>query len=282
MEALSKGLIRYISELLTVQESGSDKEHLATWIIEKLSGLSRAALLSNCMVRLNEKELDAIIRRLNTQEPIQYVLGESYFYGRKFMVNSSVLIPRPETELIIDEVKTFAAEGQSKSMLDIGTGSGCIAITLALEIPHSTIMATDVSISALTTAKENATRLGASVKFIAHNILTEPLEVSEESVVVSNPPYIRMSERSAMEANVLNFEPSAALFVPDENPLVFHENIAEEAFRVLMPNGMIIMEINEALGRSSADVLMRTGYHNVRIVRDLTGRDRFVKGLKSG
>lgn len=281
MEALSKGLIRYISESLTIPESAPDKEQLATWVIEKLSGLTKAALLSNSMVRLDKKELEAIIRRLNTQEPIQYVLGEAYFYGRKFMVNSSVLIPRPETELIIDEVRTFAGN-QSKSMLDIGTGSGCIAITLALEIPLSTIMATDVSISALTTAKENATRLGATVKFIAHNILTEPLEVPEMSVVVSNPPYIRTSERSAMAANVLNFEPSAALFVPDENPFVFHVNIAEKAFRVLMPNGMIIMEINESLGRPSADVLTRTGYHNVRIIRDLSGRDRFVKGLKSG
>lgn len=277
----SKYLTRQIVESLTIAETNEGKELIATWLLEHLTGLERADLLKDTVVEVDGRRLRTFIDRINNDEPIQYVLGEAWFYGRKFYVHRGVLIPRPETELIVDEVKahlstrTLAAE-----ILDIATGSGCIAVTLALEITHANVHATDTSVVALEQAKQNAIVLKAAVNFHLHDILREPLHFKGLQVIVSNPPYVRLSEQSSMSRNVLAFEPPEALFVPDDDPLCFHRHIAIKAQTALSPGGLLITEINEVLGSQTAELFEKSGYVQVRIIHDLTGRDRFVASIK--
>ena len=280
----SKALFNDLVKSITIDESIDEIEAIAYIVLENSLAITRTDVLAERRIHVRpseEKLIKDIVRRLNTNEPIQYVYGESEFYGRKFKVDSSVLIPRPETEELVELVKAhFSSISLSPRIVDIGTGSGCIAITLALEIAGSKIFATDVSGEALETAGCNAMTLGANVKYLNSNILDDDIPVEGLNAVVSNPPYIPVSEMHSMKNNVTRFEPSLALFVSDEDPLIFYKAIANKAFQSLVDGGLIAMEINERFGSEVAHLVSEAGFKEVRILKDIFGKERIVKGLR--
>ena len=222
-----------------------------------------------------EEKVKSILQRLKKYEPIQYIEGKKYFSGREFFVRQGVLIPRPETEELV-ELAAQACKPHAK-ILDIGTGSGCIAISLSKKLPEAEVHAWDISEVALEVAKQNNEQLSASVHFEQHDILTYQATGEEAfDLIISNPPYIAESEKAKMEANVLAWEPSIALFVPDNDPLLFYRRIGELALRMLTPNGKLFFEINRAYGDATKQLLCNQGYKNIHIQKDLSGNDRFV------
>ena len=226
-----------------------------------------------------EEKVKSILQRLEKYEPIQYIEGKKYFSGREFFVRQGVLIPRPETEELV-ELAAQACKPNAK-ILDIGTGSGCIAISLAKKLPEADVHAWDISEAALEVAKQNNEQLSASVHFEQHNILTYQATGEEAfDLIISNPPYITESEKAEMETNVLAWEPSIALFVPDNDPLLFYRRIGELALRMLTPNGKLFFEINRAYGDATKQLLCNQGYKNIHIQKDLSGNDRFVYAEK--
>ena len=222
-----------------------------------------------------EEKVKSILQRLEKYEPIQYIEGKKYFSGREFFVRQGVLIPRPETEELV-ELAAQACKPNAK-ILDIGTGSGCIAISLSKKLPEAEVHAWDISEVALEVAKQNNEQLSASVHFEQHDILTYQATGEEAfDLIISNPPYITESEKAEMETNVLAWEPSIALFVPDNDPLLFYRRIGELALRMLTPNGKLFFEINRAYGDATKQLLCNQGYKNIHIQKDLSGNDRFV------
>ena len=222
-----------------------------------------------------EEKVKSILQRLEKYEPIQYIEGKKYFSGREFFVRKGVLIPRPETEELV-ELAAQACKPNAK-ILDIGTGSGCIAISLSKKLPEAEVHAWDISEVALEVAKQNNEQLSASVHFEQHDILTYQATGEEAfDLIISNPPYIAESEKAEMEPNVLAWEPSIALFVPDNDPLLFYRRIGELALRMLTPNGKLFFEINRAYGDATKQLLCNQGYKNIHIQKDLSGNDRFV------
>ena len=232
-------------------------------------------------------DFQEIIGRIKAQEPIQYIIGETEFYGRKFKVTPDTLIPRPETEELVqltinNEQLTVIRKSVDNNLkiLDIGTGSGCIAISLACELPDAQVFAYDISEEALKIAQENAERKNANIIFEKVNIL-EPFTVhhSPFTVIVSNPPYVMNSEKAEMERNVLEYEPHLALFVEDNNPLIFYRKIAEFAAKNLIGKGLCIVEINQAFGLETAELFWNQGFSEVEILKDMFGKDRMVKAV---
>lgn len=222
-----------------------------------------------------EEKVKSILQRLEKYEPIQYIEGKKNFSGREFFVRQGVLIPRPETEELV-ELAAQACKPNAK-ILDIGTGSGCIAISLSKKLPEAEVHAWDISEAALEVAKQNNEQLSASVHFEQHDILTYQATGEEAfDLIISNPPYITESEKAEMEANVLAWEPSIALFVPDNDPLLFYRRIGELALRMLTPNGKLFFEINRAYGDATKQLLCNQGYKNIHIQKDLSSNDRFV------
>jgi release factor glutamine methyltransferase len=221
--------------------------------------------------------VSAAIERLKRQEPIQYVLGEVLFLGRNFRVSPAVLIPRPETEALVQYIIDQNPPTGAR-VLDIGTGSGCIAITLQQELSQATVYALDVDPEVLHVAKTNAQRLGATVHFMQADILHEPLPAQHWDLIVSNPPYVCIAEKKKMQYRVLAYEPAKALFVPDEQPLVFYEKIIALAPRHLAPAGKLYLEINETFGAAVTNLLVRAGFEAVCIRQDLHGKDRWIAG----
>lgn len=221
--------------------------------------------------------------RMASGEPLQYVTGEAYFYGRRFAVSPSVLIPRPETEILCQNVLAASGAGRDSKILDLCTGSGCIAWTLALELPGADVTAVDISDGALQVASgqefsEEINCTGARrPDFIKADVLVTPLEeLGQFDILTSNPPYVMESEKALMRRNVLEHEPELALFVTDEDPLVFYRAVARWASVLLKPGGLGIVEINEALGSETASVFADAGMTEVRVVEDLSGKERFV------
>ena len=226
-----------------------------------------------------EEKVKSILQRLEKYEPIQYIEGKKYFSGREFFVRQGVSIPRPETEELV-ELAAQACKPNAK-ILDIGTGSGCIAISLAKKLPEAEVHAWEISEAALEVAKQNNEQLSASVHFEQHDILTYQATGEEAfDLIISNPPYITESEKAEMETNVLAWEPSIALFVPDNDPLLFYRRIGELALRMLTPNGKLFFEINRAYGDATKQLLCNQGYKNIHIQKDLSGNDRFVYAEK--
>lgn len=222
------------------------------------------------------------LKQLEQHRPLQYVLGEAEFYGLPFYVDERVLIPRPETEELVQWIVDDCGQ-QPLRMLDIGTGSGCIAISLAKSIPVATLTAIDLSDKALEVAKKNAIRNQASVNFIQADILQLPATLSNLrfDVIVSNPPYVRESERTLMQANVLDYEPPLALFVPDSNPLLFYKAIITFAAYHLSNGGSLYLEINEALGKETQLLFGPVKWQSVQLRKDMSGRDRMLKAVKA-
>ena len=224
-----------------------------------------------------QQQLDTAVQRLVRQEPLQYVLGVTPFFGRTFSVSPAVLIPRPETESLVQHIVADNPKA-GRRVLDIGTGSGCIAITLQQELPQATVDALDISAAALQVATTNAAQLGATVHYFQADILQTPLPDKLWDVIVSNPPYVRESEKDYMHRRVLDHEPAEALFVPDHAPLLFYERIAQLARTHLAPGGKLYVEINEAFGAATAALLAQQGLHKVSISQDIHGKDRWVVG----
>ena len=222
-----------------------------------------------------EQALESILARLHNFEPIQYILGEARFLGRTFRVTPGVLIPRPETEELVEMM--LKELSPVSRVLDVGTGSGCIAISLAKELPESQVTAWDVSGEALSIAAANSKALQASVRFEQRDVLTyEPCVVDCYDVIVSNPPYVTEAEKQEMEHNVLDWEPSLALFVPDTDPLRFYRRIAVLGLEMLTSGGKLYFEINRAFGKDTVAMLCETGYRAVRLQKDISHNDRFV------
>lgn len=217
-----------------------------------------------------------IIERLHTGEPLQYILGEAYFYGMNLKVNRHTLIPRPETAELVDLIVKENSDRKDLHVLDIGTGSGAIAIALARNLPFSDVSAIDISADAIAVAKENATNLHASVNFRQEDVFTFKPERDSLDIVVSNPPYIDESEKSEMNVNVLEYEPATALFVPDDNPLIFYKAIAETAKDALVRDGKMYFEINPRHADDLISMLESYGFKDVCMHRDISGKNRFI------
>lgn len=221
--------------------------------------------------------LQNALSKLKYQIPIQYIVGETAFYGLMFKVDKNVLIPRPETEELVDWVIQNHKNKNNLKILDIGTGSGCIAISLAKNLPNAKIFALDISAEALNVAKNNAILNHVKVNFINANILNLPKLPENFDVIVSNPPYVRELEKAQMQQNVLANEPHIALFVKDENPLLFYDKIAELAKNHLTKNGELYFEINQYLGKETQELLITKRFKNIELKKDIYGVDRMVK-----
>ncbi|AWW00166.1 peptide chain release factor N(5)-glutamine methyltransferase [Arcticibacterium luteifluviistationis] len=261
-------IFRFCISQLNIDE----KESTAYILLEDAHGISKTDIVLDKELDLDQELLQEQLDRLNTQEPLQQIIGFTYFRNRKFSVSKDVLIPRPETEELIDLVKAF--ETSQPSIIDIGTGSGCIAISLALEIPEATVSALDVSKNAIKIAEQNAIELKTKVNFIETNFLK--YDDGNFDIIVSNPPYIKDSERKEMSKNVLDFEPALALFVKDENPLIFYSALAKYAKNHLNKDGFICVEINSYLGQETKDVFINAGFKDVTLIQDFYNKDRFI------
>lgn len=227
-------------------------------------------------------EIDNIFVRLMNFEPIQYILNKSFFYGREFKVNSSVLIPRMETEeLVLRIINDVRCCKEDINILDIGTGSGCIPISLKLECAHCNVYALDISDEALEVARFNANNLKADVHFFREDILCPEKQDKKFDIIVSNPPYIPESEKNMMCKNVLDYEPDLALFVSNDDYLVFYRAIIEYSKNVLNEYGKIYFEINERFGEEVKMMLEGNNFIDVEIYKDLNDKDRIVKGTKA-
>jgi release factor glutamine methyltransferase len=275
----AKVLYNTLVSKLSLRESAEEISALAFATLQHL-GISRTDVLTDRAVSLDIPRLDQIVTRLNQHEPLQYIFNEAWFYGRIFFVDSNVLIPRPETEMLIELAKKSFSRDAAISVLDIGTGSGCIAATLALEFPNAKITATDVSPSALQVANRNAQALQASVNFIENDILHGYPSNSKFDLIVSNPPYIAHSEKETLPQNVLQHEPHLALFGAETDPLIFYRAIAKSAWAILHNGGVVAVEINERLGNSVVDIFTTSGFFEAQIHSDIFGKDRVVTALK--
>ncbi|MEG1685537.1 MAG: peptide chain release factor N(5)-glutamine methyltransferase [Bacteroides sp.] len=224
-------------------------------------------------------ELEDILVRLQKHEPIQYIIGSTTFYGLKLKVDRNVLIPRPETAELVEMIIEENAERTLK-IVDIGTGSGCIALSLSAHLPLAEVSAWDISEGALQLAKQNAEALSLKVHFEQRDALNLPVIKEKYDIIVSNPPYVRESEKAEMETNVLDWEPALALFVSDEDPLLFYRKIAEFGKQSLLPNGTIYFEINQTFGQQTKEMMEQLGYTQVEIIKDMFGKDRIAKAVR--
>lgn len=276
----------YKSEFLKELSSSYDEKEIESFfyiILEQFHNKKRIDLALNPEMEMDPLQLlrwETVLSELKKEKPIQYILGETEFYGLRFLVNENTLIPRPETEELVEwiiESTNYELRGTKLKVLDIGTGSGCIAISLAKNLSNTQVSAIDVSEKALAIANKNAEINEVEVNFILKNILeTEDLE-NQFDVVVSNPPYVRNLEKAEIKPNVLEFEPHLALFVDDNDALLFYRKIAQLAQKNLSENGKLFFEINQYLGKETVDLLEKLGFKNIELKKDIYGNDRMIK-----
>ena len=262
-------------------------------LTEYLHNLKRVDVALNSNFELSDEEVEkwnAILVDLQQEKPIQYITGESWFYGLKFEVNENTLIPRPETEELVEwviESQKLKVQSQKLEILDIGTGSGCIPISLKANLPQANVSAIDVSEQALEVAKRNANSNKVEINFIQANILeVEDLSQLQTpnfqlptsiDIIVSNPPYVRNLEKEEIKKNVLDYEPHLALFVEDTDALLFYRKIAQLALKNLAPNGLLFFEINQYLGKETVELLENFGFKNIELKKDIYGNDRMIR-----
>lgn len=269
----------YFLEKLTPLYDSMEAESFFAITLEELKGWKRSDLALNPDAELSGDEIErwnAVLAELETQKPIQYIFGKAHFYGLEFAVNENTLIPRPETEELVEWI---IAENHAKgqiNVIDIGTGTGCIAISLAKNLSDASVSAIDVSEGALATAKRNAQHNKAGVNFILTDILAAETLPQNYDVIVSNPPYVRNLEKEEIKENVLQYEPHLALFVDDNDALIFYRKIALLAKTHLSPNGRLYFEINQYLGPETVHMLEDFGFANVVLKKDMYGNDRMV------
>jgi release factor glutamine methyltransferase len=228
-------------------------------------------------------EIKNIVKRLQKEEPIQYILGETEFYSLPFLVDENTLIPRPETEelveWVINEIQEIRSKNQDNKLniLDVGTGTGCIPISLAKNLNNVSISAIDVSLEALKKANQNAILNKVDITFLEIDILKAKELPKKYDFIISNPPYVRELEKIEINNNVLQNEPHLALFVDDENPLIFYKKIADLAKQDLTKNGLLFFEINQYLGKETVEMLQQKGFKNIELKKDFSGNDRMIK-----
>ncbi len=276
--------VQFIQELSSFYDVG-EAESFFYLILEEKQKLKRIDLALNPDLTFSNEGIqlwNSILEQLKKEIPIQYILGKTSFYGLDFEVNPAVLIPRPETEELVDwiiESLRVEYRTQKIKIVDIGTGSGCIAISLAKNISNGQVFAIDVSEKALAIAQKNAQSNGVNVAFIEKNILETDDLKQQFDIIVSNPPYVRELEKEEIKKNVLEYEPHLALFVDDNDALIFYKKIAELAQKNLSPNGQLFFEINQYLGKEMMDLLEKMGFKNVELRKDIYGNDRMIRGL---
>jgi len=288
-----KQFIDHITARLLPCYPEDEARSLAWWIAEELTGLSRSQLLCGYKGTTNFPNTQDIVERLLHFEPIQYIFGHTLWNGLDLRVTPATLIPRPETAELVERINQFTQtlpEGKAFNVLDIGTGSGCIAIALKKAHPEWQVTGIDISPEAIEIARENARRNQVEVNFQVADIFSDQMAKSLNqwylvndqmvNVIVSNPPYICESEKSSMRANVLNYEPSSALFVPDSDPLRFYRRITELCSLPLQGKGRergLFFEINEAFGEELSILLSGLGYRDIHITKDIYGKDRIIE-----
>jgi len=280
---MQKALLHIQSELTGLYPE-TEIRNFSYLIIEKLTGFSRTEVYVNKNTLFSSEqqhEIESFIEKLKKYVPIQYILGETEFYGLPFYVDESVLIPRPETEELVDWIRKENDRTAGLHMLDIGTGSGCIAIALKHEFTNSTVDAFDISVEALKTAKRNASHNHLTINFSEVDILNAPDFPTKWDIIVSNPPYITENEKEGMLPNVLENEPHLALFVPDNDPLLFYRNIAIFAQNHLNEKGKLYFEINREAGQPCIELLTQMGYQEVELRKDISGNDRMLRAVCS-
>lgn len=270
-----------LNKLSTIYSKG-EASQMTDWVMEHLTGSKKAERMIYKNAAITEKEEVQLLQyteRLMQHEPVQYVLNEAWFCGLKFYADKNVLIPRPETEELIEWITNNTKSSASAlKILDIGTGSGCIPISLKLKIPAAEIWACDISHGAIEVAKKNATTHSANITFIELDFLDNNswLQLPVFDIIVSNPPYIPETEKQEMQPNVLEYEPSTALFVPDNDPLIFYKAIASFGKTHLNKHGSIYMEIHESLGESTMTIFQSAGY-TTELRKDMQQKDRMIK-----
>jgi len=271
-----KELIDHITAQLATVYPEDEAQALAWWIVEEETGLSRSQLICGCKDTTFSPHMQEIVTRLLHFEPIQYIFGHTLWNGLDLKVTPATLIPRPETAELVEKVERLKVKGERLKVLDIGTGSGCIAIGLKKAHHEWQVTGIDISEDAIEVAKENAKRNGVEVEFKVADIFgiqnTEYRLQTDFDIVVSNPPYICESEKSSMRPNVLAYEPASALFVPDNDPLKFYRRIAE-----LKMGKYLFFEINEAYPQELADMLKELGYEDIQITNDIYGKPRIIE-----
>jgi release factor glutamine methyltransferase len=277
-------IIDFIKTQLQDLYPASEIKSFTYLILESVCRFDRQSILSGKDKPLSLSErlrIQEIVAELKNYRPIQYILGETEFYGLKFQVNETVLIPRPETEELVDWIVSsyYLSATAGMRFLDIGTGSGCIAVALAKKLPDASVFALDISEKVLEVARKNAANNAVNINFLRKDILKDsPDDFPEKwDVIVSNPPYITPSEKKEMSKNVLDYEPDEALFAPQENPLLFYERIAGIGLKQLNENGALYFEINELYGKETVEILQKKGYGTIALKKDIFGKDRMIK-----
>jgi release factor glutamine methyltransferase len=280
-----KDIRNYISGELSGLYPEKEYAGISGIIISKVFEMNRmSSLIKEDEVVSDSKKVEMVIRycrKLKTGEPVQYVIGETIFYDCVIKVNRGVLIPRPETEELVDLI-IKDNRGFTGNIIDVGTGSGCIAVGLGVNLPFARITGIDKSKLAIKTAIRNAKLNNSAVSFSEADLFKiKPSQIPNADIIVSNPPYVRYSEKQFMQRNVLDFEPPRALFVPDDDPLKFYRAVLDLAGQILNPGGWVWFEINEAMGESVQELLKSYKFHDIKIIKDINGKDRFAKGKKN-
>lgn len=285
METVKDVFAEYRTQLKALYDV-QEADVIALTVLKEVTNQTGAYLKAFPEYQLAEErqgKMKAILKELSTGKPLQYALGHTEFYGLPFKVNPSVLIPRPETEELVEWVLKSDLPQTDISILDIGTGSGCIAISLKKNLPNATVWAIDISADALETAKENAKLNEVEVNFIEADVLNltynSQLTTHSYNIIISNPPYVTPSDKDLMHTNVTDFEPHTALFVPQDDPLLFYKAIADLAAEKLVKGGLLFFEINESYGNKTAEMLRAKLFTDIELRKDLSGRDRMVKAV---
>ncbi len=276
-------LKQFLNTLLPVWKEEEEVYGMFWWAWQEISQSKRSAFFLQKTQKVSTEDStvwEKLLIHLQERKPIQYFFGKQYFFGEAFQVNSNTLIPRSETEELVEWMLKVLPKAEPMEILDIGTGTGCIAITLAKELPIAKITAIDVSERALEVAKNNAKSHQVLVDFLQKDILKEEISEKTWKAIVSNPPYVRELEKAALLPHVLQEEPGLALFVSDEDPLLFYREIAQKAWKNLSSGGHLFYEINQYLGKETFDLLRDMGYQNIQLRKDLKGNDRMIQATK--